>query len=92
MKTFLAIFALAGGLFVAGAIQPASAAMPIPELGTEYTAPVTEAAWQCGPYSCYWRPGYRGYVPPHARYWGPPTRPDCYWKYKARKNKWKLKC
>lgn len=45
------------------------------------SAALTEnVAWVCGPFRCFWRPNYNWYVPPYARGWGAPVRPNCYWR------------
>ncbi|MBB3770804.1 hypothetical protein FHS55_001399 [Angulomicrobium tetraedrale] len=61
----------------------AQAAVAGPALGTALpaAAPLTEnVRWVCGPWRCAWRPNNTTwYVPPYARAWGPPVRPNCYW-------------
>ena len=61
-------------------IAPAASAMPISELAPAANALATDvqqAAWVCGPYRCWWRPGW-GYG--YRRWWGP--RP--YWGWRRR--------
>jgi hypothetical protein len=45
------------------ALAGPAVAMPAEHLLTPNTALVQTAAWVCGPYRCWWRPG--------PRYWGP---------------------
>jgi len=61
-------------------IAPAASAMPISGLAPAANALATDvqqAAWVCGPFRCWWRPGW-GYG--YRRYWGP--RP--YWGWRRR--------
>lgn len=78
----LGALALAAGLGApaqAGVAMPALAAAPAPAAAAVEAEPVR---WVCGPWRCVWRPNYPAYwyVPPYARGWGPPVRPNCYWR------------
>lgn len=85
--------ALAGVFLAASSIVPAAAAPNVPALShaTGQQAVVQEAGWRCGPRRCTWVPNYWGPVPPYATTWGPPARPNCYWK-KGILGNWKYKC
>ncbi|ODS01798.1 hypothetical protein AUC69_06090 [Methyloceanibacter superfactus] len=89
--------ALAASLLFAGSMQPAGAAPSAPAMA-QATAPfaaqsalLEDAAWRCGPRRCWWVRNYWGPVPDYALGWGPPLRPDCYWK-RGLLGKWKHKC
>ncbi|MDQ0511264.1 hypothetical protein [Ancylobacter amanitiformis] len=81
---FAAALALAALGVTGMAGTPAQAGVAGPVLGTALpaAAPLTEnVRWVCGPWRCAWRPNYTNwYVPPYARAWGPPVRPDCFWR------------
>lgn len=82
--------ALAFVAFTAGGLGSAEAGVATPGLATPAAAAVDVLApsasltehvnWVCGPFRCFWRPNYSWYVPPYARGWGPPLRPNCYWR------------
>lgn len=93
MKSLTLTTALAAGVMLATSPQPAEAAPVMPPLapGAAHGALLQDAAWQCGPRRCTWVPNYWGPVPGYARGWGPPARPDCYWK-KGLLGNWKYKC
>lgn len=63
----------------AGVALPALAAAPAPAGVATTAEPVR---WVCGTFRCVWRPNYPSYwyVPHYARGWGPPPRPECYWR------------
>jgi len=65
LKTALAVAA------VGCALTGTTIAMPAANLSTSNAITVQKAAWVCGPYRCWWRPGprYWGYGPRWA--WGP---------------------
>jgi hypothetical protein len=69
LKLLLATVALCGGLGTASA-----SAMPIVNLAQDLKANVENVRWVCGPYRCWWRPGwgYYGYYRPYGFYrpWG----------------------
>jgi hypothetical protein len=56
------------GLSVGGA-----SAMPLDGLkpATEGVQATENVAWVCGPYRCWWRPGYRYYGPRAYGFYGP---------------------
>lgn len=62
-------------LAIGCALTGTAMAMPAANLSTSNTSSVQNAAWVCGPYRCWWRPGprYWGYGPRwgwyHHRYW-----------------------
>jgi hypothetical protein len=64
LKLLLATVALCGGL---GAVS--ASAMPIANLAQGLEANVENVRWVCGPYRCWWRPGW-GYYRPYYRRWG----------------------
>ena len=74
----LTIAALAvATVFGAAAVSDKASAMPLNGLTpavTQSAVSLEKAAWVCGPYSCWWRPGpywhrHWGYGGPR-RYWG----------------------
>lgn len=75
----LTIAALAvATVLAAAAINDKASAMPLNGLTpavAQSTVSVEKAAWVCGPYRCWWRPGpywrpaWGGYCAPR-RYWG----------------------
>lgn len=85
--------ALAAGLLFVSHTDRAEAAVAAPALkqGMAQSSAVEEVRWRCGPRRCWWTPGYVGVVPGFALGWGPPDRPDCYWKRGILGN-WKYKC
>lgn len=92
IKSLIVTIALAGLVFC-GQMQSAEAAPSAPALSqpSAQSSILQEADWACGPRRCAWVPGYRGTVPSYALRWGPPTRPNCYWKRGLLGN-WKYKC
>ena len=62
LKLFLATAALCGGLATVSA-----SAMPIANLSHDAATNVENVRWVCGPYRCWWQPGW-GYY--HRPYWG----------------------
>src|SRR5579862_2606824 len=62
-KTILAA-AVMGCVFMA-----AATAMPADQLGTTGTTSVQNAAWICGPYRCWWRPGPPWWWRHHHHWW-----------------------
>jgi len=59
------------GMNVSGA-----SAMPLDGLkpATETVQAAENVAWVCGPYRCWWRPGYRTYYGPRFGFYGRPYR------------------
>jgi hypothetical protein len=92
-KSLFVSTALAAGLLVTGATQPATAAPSAPAMAQPkaQSALIENAAWRCGPRRCWWVRNYWGPVPGFARGWGPPEAPGCYWK-RGPLGKWKYKC
>jgi hypothetical protein len=86
--------ALAAGLPVAGAMQPAAATPSAPVVLAQpaaQSALVENTAWRCDPRRCWWVPGYRGPLPGFARRWGTPEAPGCHLK-RGPLGRWKYKC
>ena len=80
MRSLKIALVAATALGGASLIAPAASAMPISGLAPAANARATDvqqAAWVCGPYRCWWRPGW-GYG--YRRWWGP--RP--YWGWRRR--------
>lgn len=94
LRGFFVSTALAAGLVVAGSSFSAQAAPAVgPGLGEGLatSSMVQKAGWQCGPRRCNWVPNFFGVAPSYALGWGPPMRPNCYWKRGLLGN-WKQKC
>lgn len=78
----LGVVGFGSGPAAAGVAVPSLAA---PAAAVDLVAPPAPLAenvrWVCGPWRCFWRPNWtHWYVPPYARAWGPPVRPNCYWR------------
>lgn len=72
-RTWLRMGLLGAALLVGSQTLPASAA-PLPALDRNVFKAANAAEtvkWKCGPWNCYWKPGYAGWAPPKARVWGP---------------------
>lgn len=84
LKLGLAAACVAGGLGLATAeAAPFAPASGLAGAAVAGAAPVTQAAYVCGPWGCRWRPGPRwggyGYYGPRPVYgYGPPRR--CFWR------------
>ena len=92
-RGFFVSTTLATGILVGGSTFSAHALPAASSLGhgAQPVPVVQEAGWQCGPRRCVWVRNFWGPVPGFAMGWGPPLRPDCYWKQNFR-GKWKHKC
>lgn len=65
--------AVLGAFAVVGLAAPVSPAVAMPALNRAMVAQtqgsnIEQTRWVCGPYRCWWRPGYGYYGRPH--YWG----------------------
>jgi hypothetical protein len=68
---------------IGGFSQSAAAAgiaMPKPGIAAQMSQDLQPVHWKCGPFACYWTPGYRGPIPRYARAWDAPRRPGCFWR------------
>jgi hypothetical protein len=74
MHTFKSVAAAAA---IGCAMIGGASAMPAEHLSTPAAVSVEKAAWVCGPYRCWWRPGprYYGYYGRPYGYYGRP-----YWR------------
>ena len=81
-RTWLRMGLLGAALLVGSQTVPASAApLPAPDRDVFKAANAVETVkWKCGPWNCYWKPGYAGWIPPKARVWGPPRAAGCFWR------------
>ncbi|WP_428032327.1 hypothetical protein [Ancylobacter sp.] len=73
---------LAAGPADAGVAMPSlSAPAAAADIAAPSAALTENVRWVCGPFRCFWRPNWNNwYVPPYARGWGPPLRPNCFWR------------
>jgi len=50
-----------------------------------------KAAWLCGPEQCVWVHHHVAVVPTFAATWGPPIRPNCFWR-RGVFGRWRFVC
>jgi hypothetical protein len=52
---------IAAAILCGGLTATAASAMPIAPVQADTTAQVEQVRWVCGPFRCWWQPGYYGY-------------------------------